>query len=89
MTKAQKLIQLARQIPDQLSIELSADSSDGPSQISYVAELKPGDLNPLHIKDLHHGDPAYDTRSMDISYESAVALAKFLKESFLDEGLQK
>jgi hypothetical protein len=89
MTKAEKFIHLAQQIPDELSIELSADSPDGPPEISYVAELKPGDLNPLHIMDLHHGDPAYDTRSMDISYESAVELSKFLKELFLDEDLQK
>jgi hypothetical protein len=79
MTKAEKLIETGP-----LSIELSADSSDGPSHVNYVAEFKPGYLNPLHIRDIDYSEERMDNL-IAISYESAVELAKFLKEFFLDE----
>ncbi|MDR0759915.1 MAG: hypothetical protein LBF74_07375 [Treponema sp.] len=79
MTKAEKLMQAGN-----LSIELNADSSDGPPKKIYVAELKPDYLNPLHIKDIDYSEESYGNW-ISISYESAVELAKFLKRFFLDE----
>jgi hypothetical protein len=92
MTKADKLIQLVQQVPDGLSIELSANSSDGPPKVDYVAEFKPDYLNPLHIKDIDYNEndeSGYPGNCIAISYESAVELAKFLKEFFLDEEPQE
>jgi hypothetical protein len=87
MTKAEKLMQAGN-----LSIELSVNYSDKPPKISYVAEIKPDYVNPLHIKDIDYNEndeSGYPGNRITISYESAVELAEFLKEFFLDEEVQK
>jgi hypothetical protein len=86
MTKAEKFMQSGK-----LSIELSVNSSDKSPEIGYIAEFKPDYLNVLHIKDIDHDEHAdgYTGNFIAISYESAVDLAKFLKELFLDEEPQE
>jgi hypothetical protein len=82
MTKAEKLMQAG-----ELSIALNVNSSDGSHHAGYVAEFKPGYLNVLHIKDIGYDDDKEDPigNFIAISHESAIELAQFLKELFLDE----
>ena len=74
-TKAEKCMETGP-----LSVELSTNNGD----VKYVAEFKPGHMNPLWIEeDDEDNDPYSDC--IFLPHESAVKLAKFLKELFLDE----
>jgi len=75
MTKAEKLIELG------LHITLSREE-DGKLQEDYVAEFKPGYINPLQIQEKKGG---HYLPVVSLSLESAVELAEFLKHLFLDE----
>jgi hypothetical protein len=85
MTKAEKFIN-----GSQLSITLCYDDEDKDidnRQVEdYLAEFKPGLPNLLHITDekFRSGDVLHGNAIM-LSYESAIKLAKFLKDIFLDE----
>ena len=79
MTKAEKLME-----QNPLEIALSCER-DGEYHEEYVAEFKPGYLNPLHIKSKDYNQDELGDSIIYLSHESAVELAKFLKDLFLDE----
>jgi hypothetical protein len=79
MTKAEKLMH-----ENPLAIKLYREKFDGEPKGDYIAEFKPGLPNPLQIADIAYtGKPG--GYAVYMTYDSAVDLAKFLKELFLDE----
>jgi hypothetical protein len=83
MTKAEKLMKEAS-----LHITLHSEKSDSHAnqEDDYIAEFKPAAPNPLHITDVDYDPDERPGNAICLSYESAVELAKFLKDLFLDES---
>jgi hypothetical protein len=79
MTRAQKLMK-----ENPLSIKLDREKFDGKPMDDYIIEFKPGLSNPLQIVEMIRNDEPKGN-AIYITYDSAVKLAKFLKELFLDE----
>jgi hypothetical protein len=86
MTKAEKLLN-SNPLEITLTSNSSSETDDEPIlKEKYIAEFKPGFINPLLIKDINSNQNEQILgNEIFISYESAVELAKFLKELFLDE----
>jgi len=81
MTKAESLMNSGP-----LSITLSCVNEDDNQLKKYTASFMPDYINPLQIKDTHdENDDPYTGSAIFLSYESAVKLAEFLKDLFLDE----
>lgn len=78
MTKAEKLVD---RNPFEISLTSCRNDQNKFDHV-YIAEIKPGDLNLLQIKDVLYPKSGC---AIFLSLDSAAALAKFLKEYFLDE----
>ena len=89
MTKAEKLMR-SNPLEITLTSAKTSESNAEETKESYIAEFKPGFINPLQIKDIDYApDEQCLGNAIFISYDSAVELAKFLKELLLDDEPEK